>query len=408
MEFKPGEPKLTTKIRKKSVRYGMDGVRGGLCVLSWALIGCGSTDLAPSAPPQLSKLSLLPRSTKLPTNTRFNFAARVTRTDGSIAQVPVSWTSLGGDIDQQGGFITPEDPGDYRVIAIASFSSNLSDTAQVSVEVDTSVAAPPPSPPPPPALPPPPLPPPAPSDCGNEPAGMTWNNERAFDSKVENGWTNRGDPNFSIVSDSSAPRSAPNVGEAKYPAGFPSGRGPIATGINLPPNVRTLYVCYWIKMSPNWLATSQATKSVFFHIGGLGGSAVGRVYSALRGTTAMYSELDFQSLGTFDNASHERQISWNGSVNLNGAFSLMTRGVWKKWEILLIANTPGQYDGEAHWWLDGTKIGQYQKIGFSGPAETGQYNQWLRVNWNPTWGGAGAAVLADQYMWIDHFYISGK
>jgi len=33
---------------------------------------------------------------------------------------------------------------------------------------------------------------------------------------------------------------------------------------------------------------------------------------------------------------------------------------------------------------------------------------WEEMEWSPTYGGAGAAVPADQYQWIDHLYISGK
>jgi len=238
---------------------------------------------------------------------------------------------------------------------------------------------------------------------------MTPISERGFDATVENHWTDRGDRNFSIVQDPTAPISPPNVGQARYPAGFPSGSGPVMTALALPDGIRTLYVCYWTKVSSNWTATAQVTKDVFFHIGGGNGSSVGRVYSGLRGASAsMSAEIDFQGMGMFDNSSHERQVSWNGYANLNRAASILTRGSWAKWEILLKANTPGQYDGEADWWLNGVWVGHYTKIGYSGPSETGRFNSWLKVVWNPTWGGSGRPVLADQYMWKDHIYVSGK
>jgi hypothetical protein len=238
---------------------------------------------------------------------------------------------------------------------------------------------------------------------------MTWSNDRPFDSNVENGWLDRGDRNFSIVIDSTAPRSAPNVGQARYPVGLPSGSGPINTWIMFPPGLRTLYVCYWIKMSSNWTAMSQATKSVFFHIGSPNNTA--RVYSALRGTPTMQAEIDFQAMGTRSNspgAPIQQQISWNGYPNQNTGSAVIARGQWAKWEVILQANTPGQFDGEARWWLNGVLVGQYTGIGFSGPTEAGPMNEWRGIAWNPTWGGGGAPVAADQYMWIDHFHLSGK
>jgi hypothetical protein len=30
------------------------------------------------------------------------------------------------------------------------------------------------------------------------------------------------------------------------------------------------------------------------------------------------------------------------------------------------------------------------------------------MRWDPTWGGLGGTVPADQYMYLDHIYISGK
>ncbi|HEV8197482.1 MAG TPA: hypothetical protein VGP87_12630 [Gemmatimonadales bacterium] len=365
--------------------------------------GCGA--VAESAPadsvPKISLVIMTPRAAHVFTNERYHFLADVMRSDGSPASVQVIWSALGASVTPQGDFIAPEEPGDYRVVAKA-YDSDASDSGVVTVTVDRGD-----DPPPPPAGPLPP-PPPPPNQCSNEPSGLTWSNERAFDAKVENGWADRGDRSFSIVVDSSAPHSPPNVGQAKYYVGLPSGSGPIATWINPPPGLRTLYACYWIKMSPNWTATSQATKSIFFHIGTPG--STGRVYSAIRGTPTMAAEIDFQAMGTRINAPGptQQQISWNGYPNQNPGSATVTRGQWVKWEILLTANTPGQYDGTAEWWLNGVKVGSYSKIGYSGPAETGSSNTWREVNWNPTWGGGGSTPPQEQYMWFDHIYLSGK
>jgi hypothetical protein len=245
---------------------------------------------------------------------------------------------------------------------------------------------------------------------------MTWNNDRPFDATSgENGWSVGTSGNFTIVDPTSQPMivgappvSPPNVGQARYPVTLPSGSGPFSSLLTLPAGLRTLYVCQHIQVSSNWTATSQATKVFFFGIGGSTGNA--RVYSALRGTPTMQAEIDFQAMGTTVTGSTipQQQISWNGYPNQNQSSAVVTRAVWHRWEILLVANSPGLFDGTADWWLDGVKVGSYHAIGYSGAAETGSSNTWRYVNWNGTWGGGGISPPQEQYHWIDHVRVSGK
>ena len=115
-------------------------------------------------------------------------------------------------------------------------------------------------------------------------------------------------------------------------------------------------------------------------------------------------EIDFQGIDT----SGGHPISWNGYPNQNAGSAVVTRGQWAKWEIVLVANTPGQFDGKADWWLNGVKVGSYSNVGYTRATETGAPNTWHEVNWNPTWGGAGISPPQDQFMWFDHIYLSGK
>ena len=109
-----------------------------------------------------------------------------------------------------------------------------------------------------------------------------------------------------------------------------------------------------------------------------------------------------------DDTSPTRIISWNASPNMNVASSVITRDVWQKWELILGANTPGQYDGEAHWWLNGVKVGQFTNVGYCDATQTGAANTWQVVDWNPTYGGGTTTIPTDQFMYMDHVYISGK
>ena len=71
--------------------------------------------------------------------------------------------------------------------------------------------------------------------------------------------------------------------------------------------------------------------------------------------------------------------------------------------MIFTANSSGSADGKVEWWLDGVKVGSYGGLQFVSGAGT-----WESIEWSPTWGGTGGTVPADQYMWVDHIYISGK
>lgn len=304
----------------------------------------------------------------------------------------------------------------------------VSDTVCITLALkDTTTPAPPPAPTPPPPAPapgpppvpppapapapppaPPPVPPPAPSLYPNEPGGMTTISQRDFNAKVENGWTDRGDARFAIVQDSTAPVSPANVGEALFPPTMQGGTGPIQTTtmVNGRGAKRTLYVAFWVKFSPNWVGHPSGVNKIF-HIWINGGN---KVYLTAQGIAGgkLTAEVHFQGLGLYDNTGPQKSISWNGTPNLNSAAAVVTRGVWHRWELVLGANTPGQYDGTADWWLDGAKVGQYTAIGYNSAIQTGAANTWQIVDWNPTYGGVNFPPPSNQQMWMDRVYISGK
>lgn len=230
----------------------------------------------------------------------------------------------------------------------------------------------------------------------NEPPGLSVLTDRPFNAKVESGWTDRGDPGFHIVSDPSAPQSLPTIGEATFPLGFAGGRGPIQTDFHTTTQPKRIYVALWLKLSPNWDGHSSYVNKVF-HIWING---VNRVYLTLTGIDSMPFTPRIALQGV-----NETPVSRNLGPNA-GAQAKVYRGRWHLWEVELIANTPGQPDGEARWWLDGVKVGDYAGINYLATGAAKDY--WEIVSWNPTWGGAGDIVPATQYMWIDNVYVSGQ
>ena len=81
----------------------------------------------------------------------------------------------------------------------------------------------------------------------------------------------------------------------------------------------------------------------------------------------------------------------------------MIRGRWHRVEVLIINSSVSKFDGEAHWWLDGVKVGQYTDIGY---ISTSAARFWELVQYSPTWGGQLDTVLQDQTLDMDHMYIS--
>ena len=96
----------------------------------------------------------------------------------------------------------------------------------------------------------------------HEPPGFTLITDRPFDAKVEDGWTDRGDPWFSIVQDPSAPKSPPGVGQAMFPRGYEGGSGPILTAHRLGPGYRDLYLAMWIRFSSNWVGHRSGVNKI--------------------------------------------------------------------------------------------------------------------------------------------------
>ncbi|HEV8265263.1 MAG TPA: hypothetical protein VGQ06_09935, partial [Gemmatimonadales bacterium] len=96
-----------------------------------------------------------------------------------------------------------------------------------------------------------------------------------------------------------------------------------------------------------------------------------------------------------------------GARNLtpNLANPSYTRGEWHRWEVVLVVNSGDQANGEAHWWIDGVKVGEYRDVLYG---DSGQGKVWHDLSWKPIWGGAGDVVAQTMYMWMDHYYASGK
>ena len=236
-----------------------------------------------------------------------------------------------------------------------------------------------------------------PSDTGpdHEPAGFTKLTEHFFntvkntDSAGTGEWSGSG--GFSITQDPTAPRSPPNVAQFTYPAGFQAGSAPGHIEFDVPAGLAQLYISFYMKLSPNFEGQSSETNKVLF-AWILNHPAVFLSNQGAGRSEPLVPTVRYQ--GAFDSRAYFRQ-------NV-GTEQAMTRGKWRKWELLLVANAPGQSNGIIRFWIDGQKVGDYADVKFRDTAETWQY-----VYLQPIWGGVGGAVTSTQYLWVDHLYVSG-
>ena len=221
----------------------------------------------------------------------------------------------------------------------------------------------------------------------SEPTGFTLISSRPFKSKASSrsdvsgaeGWATYeyAERGFTIVSQTGAPRSAPKVGQMRFPAGFPSiGVSPGQASKSLPPGTRRLYLRFWMKLSANWQSHASGVNKIF-HIW-MTNPSQNRIFLSFYG----------QNPAAFRFSVHSQRTP-AGSVNYTqnlGAGKVTRAGAWQQYELLLIMNSPGSRNGQIHAWVDGTKAIQYKNVPLVYAAESPVLND---VQWSPTCGGTG-------------------
>jgi len=73
-------------------------------------------------------------------------------------------------------------------------------------------------------------------------------------------------------------------------------------------------------------------------------------------------------------------------------------------EFVLQLNTIGQANGVFRWWIDGTLVMDYRDMIYvdaANPLGFFTFKFW------PYWGGGGGTRTRDDYIQVDHLYLSG-
>jgi hypothetical protein len=206
--------------------------------------------------------------------------------------------------------------------------------------------------------------------------------------------------NLSVVSDPSAPRSGSAVAQMKYPAGMTAGRAPGLAQVAFGSAVKQIYVSFWAKTSATFSGNqSNTNKTIFLWLAGAGN----RVFLSMEGgfTNPLYWTVRYQA-ATASGANPAPRLG-----HVNKAAAMVTRGQWQQIELIQTLGTPGGANSSVRLYVNGTLVTTADDVDLIGPSETNitGFNQ---VQWSPTFGGGGAAVPYDMYLWFDHVYVSGK
>jgi hypothetical protein len=213
---------------------------------------------------------------------------------------------------------------------------------------------------------------------------------------------------LSIVTDGAGNESDSSYLRVAFPNGHP-GNGVYETpfvagsGFSSGSDKRELYWRCVYKISGNWTDNGNtATKFNFIDQTDLGG-----------GGAKNNHYINLTSLGTLS-PYLALQKNW-GDISTNwppgpGFANSARKGKWNKLEVQLIANTvvagvSEANDGTVRVWLNNALLFEYTTICFFHRDMT---PRWSSFWCNPTYGGGSATVPQDQYIDIDHWYVSTK
>ena len=195
-----------------------------------------------------------------------------------------------------------------------------------------------------------------------------------------------------IVTDATALKTPPFVGQAAFPLGMAGGVSPIETGRIVGPFNLEVYLHVWLKLSSNWRGPSGRI-SQLVQLERLVDPGVPGALVAWGDTGSL--ELQWHNFTPGD--------EWVQLPNLSAAAAELVRNEWHEIECNLVMNTETNADGEIHVWVDGTKTHENTAVRF---ISTGSHH-FAKIVWKPIWGSVGV-LDRNQEMWLDHIYVSGK
>lgn len=227
------------------------------------------------------------------------------------------------------------------------------------------------------------------SSSTHEPDGYVVLADQPWSTLAEGGWShlNRSSQSL-IVRDSTAPASAPEVLEHRYPAGFEGGREPAVDWI--PVTGRAVYVSTWMKVSDPWTNhRSSVNKIWFLHLGEADGPWVGNFYLHF-----LPSEEPGRWRLRMWPGRGGRESRW---VTQNVSDESFATGEWVHVEALVQHVTGEQW--HVKWWLNGVLATDDSSVS---NADT----TFAQFEIAPTWGGMGGTKPREEHLRFDHVCLS--
>jgi hypothetical protein len=173
---------------------------------------------------------------------------------------------------------------------------------------------------------------------------------------------------------------------------------------------REVYLSFWAKI-PTADFENQAvyTKLIYFAHGGDGTGQKNNDVIALKngtGSRAMMSSMEI----VFSTSTADDRTGDNGSApryqNINTT-KKFTTGAWHQVEVYAKVGTVDNYDGVKRVWIDGVLVTEYTNVKFL----DSRYNfvrGFYEAQWTPVWGGTGGTKTRDDFMLLDHVYVSRR
>ncbi|HEY0930070.1 MAG TPA: Ig-like domain-containing protein [Gemmatimonas sp.] len=340
-----------------------------------------------AAAAQLTKLTIAPKVVSLTAGASQQFATTANWSTGATDLPPVTYSATGGSVSSTGAYVAPTTAGTYRVI-VAHTGGTVRDTATVTViennnnsTTNTPSAG-------------------GPTLSGggaNEPSGYATIFSNPMSTlppkhplKDAYGFRNFFGTNYLAVQTEGAatymratfPKGT--GGGADYPNAFASlDWGSVTTGMT------KMYMRLRVRLSSNWTDNGNTGTKFFFFLQQQGnnhyiGMTNGGLFQPMLGLQSTFG------YGTPSGPNHYTP-------------SPLSKGDWHELEVLVEANTPGQYNGKYRMWVDGQLLVTRTDVGYFA---AGQVVKFEEMYFNPTYGGGYNPVPADQSIDIDHWYMS--
>lgn len=236
-----------------------------------------------------------------------------------------------------------------------------------------------------------------PAGCVNEPPGLSVLTNQPWDAVAADGWhSTAGFTATKITSDPSAPLSPSGVMAGRFHKGGPGGSAPFSLDKSFAAS-GTVYQCYAIRLDDFTNNGNTGTKFAYVKATQNAGKLQSHTYISLFGGAADQGWVKFVATSSWCPTACEYTASpfrWPAHF-----------GQFVTFESLQIANTPGASNGTAKLWVNGALLVNRTNVPFFA---AGAKPTWNLAQIQPTYGGGHNPIPFDLWVYVDHWYMSGK